>query len=179
MPLEPGNIVCSDCNKWLIKNFNIKKIPHLNTFYAYNYDHIIRNIIISYKFDKRIELAPLLADIYKKILNNLNIKKPCLIFVPGFNNKDNHLNPIKKIFDIYAFDGVKKIKFTKKQRLLKRKERLENLKGAFKLIKNLPPNKTPIIIDDVITTGSTFNAVKEAIKKDCIGIMIAHRRLNG
>ncbi len=49
------------------------------------------------------------------------------------------------------------------QKKLDRKERLENMKGRIYL-KTAPP-KIALIIDDVITTGSTLEVCSEVLKE--------------
>ena len=50
---------------------------------------------------------------------------------------------------------LKKIRQTRPQKGLKAAERKKNLKGAFKVCKNVE-GKNILLIDDVITTGSTL-----------------------
>ena len=57
---------------------------------------------------------------------------------------------------------IKRVKDTKPQYRLKRHERLQNLNGAFEVDKSNYTGKTLLLIDDICTTGSTF---EEMIKK--------------
>ena len=68
-------------------------------------------------------------------------------------------------------DLIKRIKDTKPQYKLKKHERAENLAGAFQIdTKNLLPMKI-LIIDDICTTGSTFEEmIKEFEKHDIFDI---------
>ncbi len=64
-------------------------------------------------------------------------------------------------------------------RLKNKKERLENIKGAFSLKnKNIIKNRTIIIIDDVTTTGGTITEIIKLLKKNgakkVIGFTLAH-----
>ena len=54
------------------------------------------------------------------------------------------------------FDLIKRIKDTKPQYKLSRKERLDNLSEAFDTNKDAYKGKTILIMDDICTTGSTF-----------------------
>ena len=63
------------------------------------------------------------------------------------------------------------------QSTLNKKDRKENIKGAFK-IKHIEKikNKKILIIDDIYTTGNTLNEcakmfIKEGIKKENIGVL--------
>ena len=56
---------------------------------------------------------------------------------------------------------AKKIKIQKE---LSKEERRENIKGAFKIINsNLVYKKRILLIDDVMTTGSTINECKRVL----------------
>lgn len=56
---------------------------------------------------------------------------------------------------------------TPSQTLFSRKERMRNLRHAFRLKPSCRPSKTDryILVDDVFTTGSTLNACSRALKK--------------
>ncbi len=56
-------------------------------------------------------------------------------------------------------NAIAKIKETAAQKSLTTKERKENLKGCFKTDKKAVQDKTLILVDDVMTTGATAEAV--------------------
>jgi predicted amidophosphoribosyltransferase len=64
------------------------------------------------------------------------------------------------------FLSLKRVKSTSPQTGLGRRERLENLRHAFELTK---PEKVSdrfvILVDDVATTGTTFNECAKVLKK--------------
>ena len=60
-----------------------------------------------------------------------------------------------------------KIKHTKEQKTLSKDERRINVEGAFKIKDNRDIfNKVVILIDDVMTTGSTINECKKILKNN-------------
>lgn len=59
---------------------------------------------------------------------------------------------------------LKRVKDTKPQTSLERKDRLENVKNAFAVFK-VPKGNKIVIIDDVSTTGSTLKEAKAAFSK--------------
>ncbi len=77
---------------------------------------------------------------------------------------------------------IQKHKTTKKQALINnRKERFDNVKDVFSVIKKnkeIIKNKDIIIIDDLATTGATLLEIKKVLKKNnarnVIAITIAH-----
>ena len=60
---------------------------------------------------------------------------------------------------------VKRIKDTKPQYKLNRAERLKNLANAFEVNRKFYNNKTLLIIDDICTTGSTFEEIIKSLNK--------------
>lgn len=58
---------------------------------------------------------------------------------------------------------LKKIKNTKTQTQLNKTERLLNTKGSFSVSEEIMNYKTIAIVDDVVTTGATINAICQAL----------------
>ena len=63
------------------------------------------------------------------------------------------------------FQLIKRIKDTKPQYKLSKQERAKNLADAFEIYKEKDLNKPVLIIDDICTTGSTFEEMIKMFKK--------------
>ena len=63
---------------------------------------------------------------------------------------------------------IKRIKDTKPQYNLKRPQRMENLKGAFEVDVTKLQHGKLLLIDDICTTGSTFEEMISELKKSGI-----------
>ncbi len=61
--------------------------------------------------------------------------------------------------------ALKKVKRSYSQKTLTRQEREENLKSCFKADKDAVDGKILILVDDVLTTGATADAVTKELKK--------------
>ena len=62
---------------------------------------------------------------------------------------------------------IKRVKNTKPQYKLKKYERMENLKDAFTICdKDFDKNLEILILDDIFTTGSTFESMIEEFYKN-------------
>ena len=67
----------------------------------------------------------------------------------------------------YSERVVRRIRPTRSQTTLSIPERVENVRGAFRLAKGAAPllrNKRILLVDDVMTTGSTMASVAEALQ---------------
>jgi ComF family protein len=84
----------------------------------------------------------------------------------GYNQSKLLAEKVSKKTGVPLSDCVIKVKETKRQAKLNRKDRLKNLEGAFRVVnKANVKDKTFVIIDDVTTTGATAQAVAERLKK--------------
>ena len=86
--------------------------------------------------------------------------------VQGIEPRSETTN-LDKYFDAKLdLKAVKKIKSTKIQSRLGASKRRENLLGAFKVDKNkLKGVKRVLLVDDVMTTGSTSHILAKSLKK--------------
>lgn len=145
---------------------------------ATDYHHnLIRAIIHHFKFrfikELANPLAQLLIDFFEKI--KIDLPEPIIIPVPlnkkrflerGFNQAEL----IAKIFTEHfnyslMTDLIERARNTPHQVGLNKKKRLTNVQGAF-IISNpeLIQNKNIILIDDVVTTGSTLEEIAKVLK---------------
>ena len=63
---------------------------------------------------------------------------------------------------------IKRIKNTRPQYNLKRPERIKNLENAFEVNAQNYRGKTVLLIDDICTTGTTFEQMIKELKKSGI-----------
>lgn len=141
------------------------------------YEDIIRSKIIDYKFNENSYLYKTFAKI---ILNNEKIygflqKYDIMLYVPmhikkkrqrGYNQSELIAREVAKKLGIkFNNNGLIKIKNTAKQSTLTKKQRIENVKGAFAIKnKEVIKNKRVILFDDIYTTGSTVDECSKVLK---------------
>jgi len=134
-----------------------------------------RKLLTAYKFKKNLVLADFFAEkIICKIEENPELFDAVIVPVPprpgktkesGWDQVDYLVKRIKK------FCKEKNIKFylrrkkSKIQKQLNRKDRLENLKNRIYAPNGSVLAQTVLIIDDVITTGSTMEVCAKALKE--------------
>jgi len=185
----------------------IKEVPEANEIKDSKYkalfqykNKISRKAVWAIKYSKNKEILNKFSNLlYEYILENItdeisfsNFNNPLLIPIPmhknnlkerGYNQSELIAKEIYKIDERKNFDielgALIKIKETPHQSELKNKsERLKNLKGCFSANSELVKNRNIILIDDVITTGTTMGeaskTLREAGAKKVIGFSLAH-----
>lgn len=150
----------------------------VRTYCAGIYTKELQKLIRGLKYHKQKELAHYQAKFMYEYfcsieeLQNIDFE---LIAVPLHPNrikqrKYNHMELVCEEFAKLSgfecnFELIKRIKDTKPQYKLTRKERLKNLAGAFEVNTILNPNKTLLIIDDICTSGTTFEQMIHALQE--------------
>ena len=61
--------------------------------------------------------------------------------------------------------GVRRIRYTERQKTLGHKERKKNLKNAFEVTKRWKEARNVLIIDDIYTTGNTISEIARILKQ--------------
>ena len=177
--------MCQNCYEKLeFNDFRVNRVVNsVNVYCAGVYTKELQKLIRGLKYHKQKELAYYQAKFmydYFCNLDDLKGKEFELIPVPLHKNrirkrKYNHMELVCEEFSKISgfsckFDLIKRIKDTKPQYKLNRKQRLENLSKAFKVNKDEISSKPILIFDDICTTGSTFeemiNVLKDAGIKD-------------
>lgn len=173
-----------------------------NIIAAYDYrDPIIKKAIWDLKYHKHRHIGEKLGEmLYDTLLEEVADiraftcgKSICVIPVPvsrtrkktrGYNQAEILARSFcasssEKIFELRKDIIRKKLNTTPQARMTNRVKRLENIKGAFEILKpNLVKERTVIIIDDVTTTGGTINEIIKLLKKSgakkVVGFALAH-----
>lgn len=150
--------------------------PYDACFCAFEYNEQIAHIIQKFKYFEQPELADHLAYLLFQEVKNFQIELPEL-FIPvpmhisklrkrGFNQSLLLSRAISKLSNIsYRADIVSKCKATPAQADLPKRLRRKNLKDSFK-IKKKTKAKHIVIVDDVVTTGSTATEIAKILKRN-------------
>ena len=180
------NFLCEKCKKALeteavfgVDNIIENNIKYFDEhIYIFQYEGIIRRLILKYKFKEE-------AYLYKTFVNFLlknkklfeKIKKyDTIIPVPiskkrykirGYNQSELIGKELAKKLKInIETEYLFKVKNIIEQSKLSKEERTKNIQGVYKLIKKEKiKNKKILLIDDVYTTGSTVNECSKILRK--------------
>ena len=178
--------MCPKCfNKLEFCDFNANRIiDGINIYCAGIYNKELQKLIRGLKYHRQKDLAYYQAKFMYDYFINLDLQNKDfeIIAVPLHlkrikQRKYNHMELVAEEFSklsgyICNFDLIKRIKDTKPQYKLNRKQRLENLSGAFVVNKEFYKGKTILILDDICTTGSTFEEMIQELVKSGINNIV-------
>ena len=169
IPLAHSALFCGGC---------LQDTPHFDrTFSPYIYQTPLSDLIIRFKQKHDFFAGKALSNLLKKHLQDYYLQQhlplPTLItsvpqhwkkqWLRGFNQAAFFADDLSRQLSIPVFNHVKRIKAPSDQKNLDRKTRINNLHNNF--IVTSPLNGEDIaIIDDVMTTGATSNALAKALK---------------
>jgi len=165
LPPDAEDRLCGNCLKSL-PAWDEAKSP---LTYAYPLDRLIQR----FKFDGDLPVGRLLAGLLADYLAAGGERPDCIIPVPlhpsrlkerGFNQATELARPVGKRLKIpVRLDICARVRSTDVQSKLDAAERKKNLRDAF-AVKKAVEGKHIAILDDVVTTGTTVEALTRALK---------------
>src|SRR5574344_976599 len=178
-------LMCSKCfNELEFNNIIVdREILGTKVFVAGTYEKYLQKLIRGLKYHSQKDLAYYLAkfmsEYFTDVIEQFNYSKEfCIVPVPlhkkrqekrRYNQMELVSVELSKITGYeYDFSIVKRVKPTKPQYKLSRKERMANLDNAFVVDKSKYNNKTILLIDDICTTGATFESIINEFHKNGI-----------
>lgn len=165
--------ICESCKR-SIKTINSSYQDEIIS-YGY-YGGVLKELILKFKYKSNFTAGDILAEFLEEyIIKNFKYEKYMITYIPlskkskkvrGFNQCEYIAKKIARDLSIEAAEILIKQRETKEQKKLKKDERYENIKDAFKLKNGIELNDCNIIlIDDVTTTGATLNEACRLLKK--------------
>jgi len=181
---------CYFCGK---SKFSLKMCPNCYDLLQYNdfrpnriidgvdvyscgiYEKNLQKLIRGLKYHKQKELAYYLAKFMYEYFEKLNLDKEFqVVAVPLHKNrmkkrKYNHMELVSeefvKMLGVSSnFELIKRVKDTKPQYKLSKIQRKENLFDAFKVDTSKDLHKSVLILDDICSSGSTFEEMIRTLK---------------
>jgi ComF family protein len=164
LPLIDKKKLCAQC---------LSNNPSFNQVLChYLFEEPLRALIHTFKYQENLSLMPLMRKLMLDA-KPAEYRPDCLIPVPmhqrklrlrGFNQAALLTKCLSKDLDVpYELSLCRKTTDTEPQASLSLKRRQENLKRAF--VSKANGYKHVTIIDDLVTTGSTVNALALSLKE--------------
>jgi len=169
-----GSLFCSACLsscRKLRRNYTLnleKPHPKLNVFCYFVYERSIRECIKQSKYSRKqfAVLKEVSKSAVEDMLNRgVTFNADYIVPIPlslakkksrGFNQAEVTSQILSKAYAIPNQSSIlTRQKDTVVQHRLNKKERLENIKGAFKVVPNVI-GKRFLVVDDICTTGATL-----------------------
>ena len=150
-------------------------INGVNIYSCGTYEKTLQKLIRGLKYHKQQDLAFYLAKFMYEYWSKLGIEREFQVIpVPLHKNrikkrKYNHMELVAEEFCKLSgystnYTLIKRVKDTKPQYKLSRTERLTNLENAFEIDLLQYTGKSILILDDICTTGSTFEEMIKTFK---------------
>lgn len=168
--IELSKNECNECAAKLPKS-GIRTVGNIKCAYAFPYTGVYRRAVLEYKFNGHRYMAKALAWYLKLVVEqNFDLSEiDYITYVPIFMDKKFKFNHCKRLakhlskhINIPCESLLIKTIKTAKQHDLDYESRKKNIKNAFSSTTDLH-GKGILIVDDIITTGSTLS--------ECINIL--------
>lgn len=178
--------MCSNCYNSLeyLQIVKTREIDGVAVYCAGEYEQNLQKLIRGLKYHQQKDLAYFQARFMNEYWSKIADKKGSyqVVPVPLFKDRQkkrkyNHMELVAQEFcQLNGYDInlelVKRIKDTKPQYRLNKNQRMENLSNAFKINKEALLEKRILLIDDICTTGSTFESIVCELKKNDINDIV-------
>jgi competence protein ComFC len=145
---------------------------------AYRSRGVVRRLVHQFKYAKQRHLRHPVADWLRETLHDPRLRGrhfDLIIPVPlhparqrerGFNQAELLADLLAASTNLPMRNALERIRYTTTQTAYDRAERMENLHGAFRLRKNRDVRGLHVLlIDDVLTTGSTLSECARVLRK--------------
>lgn len=177
--IEAEEIACASCMAELRRKHQAilggaGGCPCVSSFV---YGGKVRRMLLRVKYRNRVQYIPQVAAIMADDIRHAyrTVRFDTVTAVPmhrrdlkarGYNQSELIARAISEKLSVPYLDTLQKVKQTPKQQHLTYSERRKNLRGAFALIdKETVSGKQILLIDDIITSGSTLSACCKVLNK--------------
>ncbi|MBU2265387.1 ComF family protein [Patescibacteria group bacterium] len=178
---KEGQYICKDCEIFLseVDSHLDMRCPNRdiacpNITSIWEYEGIIEKAILKIKFDGQYHIIDeLIEKAFKKI--ELNLPKDAYIaYVPmwkkkerqrGFNQAELIARKLGNVLHLVEHNLLEKVRDNRSQVGLGPQERVDNVRGVFRVTLDIPNIRNVLLVDDVYTTGATMNECIKVLKR--------------
>ena len=193
-PAVDGEFLCTGCSSPPRPSFD--RVGSVLRFDGY-----LRELVNAYKFRGALYLRNDFVDFLEAFVRvRFPVEKIAFIlpmpsafanrFWRGYNQCDYLASALAKRLSVpYAGRALKRCGVFRKQSELTADERRVNVKGTFavtaegrRFIAGMPPGSSVLVLDDIMTTGSTLSECAKTLKKSSVenvwGVTLARSQMN-
>lgn len=141
---------------------------------VFDYVKPISALIKGFKYEGKRYLAQVFASQIKNLYYSEFIEADVIVYVPmsnerlkerGYNHAKLLAKELSAVLDVPVSDtAIIKTVETPRQANLSRQERRKNLQKSFKVVSEEIKDKNVLLVDDVLTTGTTADTISEQLK---------------
>src|SRR5215471_3664303 len=155
-----------------------RKIYFETAVSAYRARGIVRHVILNFKYGRQIHLRHLVARWLRAAFDDPRLRDrhfDAIVPVPlhparererGFNQAALLAEWLSERLSLPLRPALERVHYTTTQTAFDRAERMQNLRGAFRLRKKADVRSLRVLlIDDVLTTGSTLSECARVLKE--------------
>ena len=186
----PSCVLCHSRTSWLcqscaqladltvsIKMYPCRELP----IYIANQDHsqALSKLLFAWKYQRYFAAGRILQDLWLSAFKQLNLPLSEVLLVPipihwfkkwqrGFNQAEMLYALAQEKMKLVSAPLLKRIIYTKSQVGLTKTERYQNLQSAFQInrhYKNLPKQKCIVLVDDIVTSGTTLVECSQVLRE--------------
>jgi competence protein ComFC len=165
-----GSFTCANCQD---------RVLHFEAAVsAYRSRGVVRKVMLDFKYGRQIHLRHLLGRWLSETLADPRLagrRFDFIVPVPlhpakkrerGFNQAELLAAALRRRSGVRVQNVLQRTRYTATQTQFDRSERMENLKGAFRLRRGSNvQDLRMLLVDDVLTTGSTLSECASVLKK--------------
>lgn len=172
---EGEKVICDKCNKEIPRFKDIGSIEGCNLYVCSYYSFSVKDLILKLKYKGDFHSGEILVLLLEEKIRNEGLILDYITYVPiakdalkkkEFNQCEYLAKELGKRLNIKVIQVLKKKNKIREQKTLSKEERDKNVSEAFE-VKNFKilEGKRILLLDDVITTGSTLKYCAKELKK--------------
>ena len=144
---------------------------------AYRSRGVVRFIVLQFKYNRQLQLRHPIAEWLEEAMNDPRLRPrrfdlvvpvplhPARLRERGFNQAELLAKILAQKINIPLSRALERIRYTTTQTAFDRVERMENLRGAFRLRKKIGVRGLHLLlVDDILTTGSTLSECARVLR---------------
>lgn len=179
-----GEVLCVRCfdslpfqpHVRIIEGEGALRVLRIASAYFYKKDSLLSQLIHPFKYQHQADLFRLFVPGMRESLRLLTAEWTSVVLVPiplhesrlkerGYNQAELLAQAMGRQLGVPVWKGLERIRDTGYQsHLVGRAGRKENMEGVFRAVAAVPKDRQMLLVDDIVTTGSTLVQAVRALQ---------------